>query len=459
MASLAGLGKNAIMSNSLLVNPLDPLVRVRSKDTTVHYVHLMAEHARVIEQDFPNYATRFLPFPSTFEYEESRLHRVDGFPAEMQATTNPEREWKKVGIAFAGEEKLYNMLVRTFTNTRGAFMWSGYKVENFVLVARETLDYDYKQLKQACPDKLDIALTDNEKDFYGITMSLDMGEFENDVRLFVDDLFKSKPSIDKSKAKAAVKATTSKPFLNLMSDVQKNKYKDMVTKHLEKAFQTMKKNTLDKEEVRYSFQRYFLKSLKNTDEYDILLVDGTTRTFYHIEVKSYPVSGNIEAEKLKEAISNAEAQLIKGKCFIEKVLAPLAKLSGTWTRVGMVCLPSIPTRAVLMQKLGGWLDADQLKYILTEEELNIGDFRSALDLPAVAALASDYKSLISSVVGSVLVSYRCQEVNHKNEAEKELGKALKRVGKPNQLPDSLPQTDEVNFSLLKKKQMRLLSEF
>ena len=454
LASLPGLGKNAILSNSLQVNPLDPLVRVRRKDTTVHDVHLLAEHARVIAQDFPNYASCFLQFPSSYEYEESRLHGVDGFPAEMQATSNPEREWRKVGISFAGEEKLYNMLVRTFTNTRGAFMWSGYKVENFVLVARETLDYDYKQLKQASPDKLDIDLTSNEKDFYGMTMSLDMAEFEKDVRLFVDDLFKTKPSIDKSKAKAAVKATTSKPFLNRMSDVQKNKYKELVTKHLEKAFQTMKKNTLDKEEVRYSFQRYFLKSLKNTDEYDILLVDGTTHTFYHIEVKCYPVSGNIEAEKLKEAISNANAQLIKGKCFIEKVLAPQAKLSGTWTRVGMVCLPSIPTRAVLMQKLGGWLDADQLKYILTEEELKVGDFRPALDLPSVAALASDYKSLISSVVGSVLVSYRCQEVDHKKEAEKSLEKELKHVGKPNQVPDTLPPADEVNFSQLKKKPLR-----
>ena len=454
MASFAGLGKNVILKSSLQVNPLDPLVRVRRKDTTVHDVHLMAEHARVIEQDFPNYESCFLQFPKTYEYEESRLHGVDGFPAEMQATTNPEREWRKVGISFAGEEKLYNMLVKTFTNTRGAFMWSGYKAENFVLVAKETLEYDYKQIKQASPDKLDIDLTSNEKDFYGLTMTLDMDEFEKDVRLFMDDLFKSKPTIDKSKVKAAVKATTAKPFFDRMSDVQKNKYKALVTKHLEKAFQTMKKNTLDKEEVRFSFQRFFLKSLKNTDEYDILLVDGSTMTYYHIEVKSYPVSGNIEAEKLKEAIGNANAQLLKGKCFIEKVVSPQAKLSGTWTRVGMVCLPSIPTRAVLLQKLGGWLDADQLKYILTDQELKVGDFRPALGLPAVAAIASDYKSLISSVVGSGLVSYRSQEVDHEKEEKAGLERTLKRVGKPNQLPDSLPQTGDVSFSELKKKQLR-----
>ena len=107
-----------------------------------------------------------------------------------------------------------------------------------------------------------------------------------------------------------------------------------------------------------------------------------------------------------------------------------------------------------MQKLGGWLDADQLKYILTEEELKIGDFRSALNLPAVAAPASDYKSLITCVAGSGLVSYRCQEVDHKKEAEKSLEKELKRVGKPNQVPDTLPPADEVNFSQMKKKPLR-----
>ena len=119
--ALSGLGKSAIEPSNSVLN-YNPYVRVKRQDTTTEVVKLMEEHGNLLKRDFPKFSTEFCQLPPRFEFETSRLKGIEGFPSLMDTakagTTNPEREWKKVGTGFAGEEKLFKMLTNTFSGTQ-----------------------------------------------------------------------------------------------------------------------------------------------------------------------------------------------------------------------------------------------------------------------------------------------------------------------------------------------------
>ena len=432
-SGFSGLCKTAIMSKPLAVI-LDPEVRVRRQNSTTEQVRLVMEHGRQLQADFPQFSDEFHQFPKTFEYELTRLHGIEGFPAELNTTmgTSPqEREWRKVAMGFAGEEKLYNTLSMLFSNTRGAFMWSGFKTETLFKVAQETLSYDYTQWKRQFPAKLDCPFSPEEKEFYGITMCINMLEFDTEIKKLVTEIMKNKISLEKSEMKAAVDATTIKPYASFLTDRQRKNIKSLMKEHLEKGFKKMKRNTLDKDEITFYMQRFFLALLKSNDEFDIILPSRASSSILQFEVKSYPQSGIIEKEKLMETLKNADHQLKKGKDLFENVLAPLANISSTWTMVGLIFLPNVKTKADLncLQ-----LSPQHAKFILTAEDLESDKWLSDLDLGSVEASVSDYNGFGRIFVGSASVSYRSQEVDHNKEAEQGVVKSLKRMGGANEFP-------------------------
>ena len=97
--NLPGLGVSKLQP-STLVNNLNPTVIVRRKDTSIEKTTLLEEHTRQLITDFPDFLERFIKLPPSYEFEESRLHRIHGFPFDMNPITNAEREWRKLRLAF-----------------------------------------------------------------------------------------------------------------------------------------------------------------------------------------------------------------------------------------------------------------------------------------------------------------------------------------------------------------------
>ena len=144
MAAMSGLGKSVLLPTTLATN-LNPKVVVRRKDTTIHTTTLIDEHIRQLTTDFPDYLEKFIKLPPSYEFEESRLHHIHGFPHDMNPTTNQEREWRKVAIGFSGEQQLFNMMSRTFANKKGSVMISGFKPEQLFQIARQTMEHQYTE--------------------------------------------------------------------------------------------------------------------------------------------------------------------------------------------------------------------------------------------------------------------------------------------------------------------------
>ena len=145
--NLPGLGVSKLQP-STLVNNLNPTVIVRRKDTSIEKTTLLEEHTRQLTTDFPDFLERFIKLPPSYEFEESRLHHIHGFPHNMIPKTNPEREWKKVAVGFSAEQQLFNMLSRTFNNRKGSVMISGFKPEQLFQIARQTMEHEYRDWKK-----------------------------------------------------------------------------------------------------------------------------------------------------------------------------------------------------------------------------------------------------------------------------------------------------------------------
>ena len=114
-------------------------------------------------------------------------------------------------------------------------------------------------------------------------------------------------------------------------------------------------------------QRYFLGVLRSDDEQDSVVLTREREAIIRTEVKIYPQSGVIEPKKLLEVVESAAAQLENSRKVIENIVAPMAKLTSSWSMYGLIFLPNIKTRAEL-SILG--LTENQLSYIMTEEQVN-----------------------------------------------------------------------------------------
>ena len=328
-------------------------------------------------------------------------------------------------------------------------MLSGFKVENLFKVVQETLSYEYKQKMKELPSKLDCPLSQDEREFYQATLSRNMDQLIQEVDQFVKEIMKNKTSIGKSEVKAAVDATKTKPFADSLTDNQKKTLKKKIKEHMNKCFEKMNRETLDKDEVTFSLTRFFLGLLRCQDEYDMLLLVKSLSSVMQCEVKTYPQSGQVDPKKLKEAVENAAHQLQKGKQLCNQVIAPLSNISPSWSMVGLICLPNIPTRAHLSSlQLGPEVE----KFILTAEELQTGVWLDDLNLDTLPASDVDYDQLGSVFVGSAFVSYQSQEVNHQKEAEQGVARDLKKLGMPNADPKYFSYLEsKVEFSDLSKK--------
>ena len=185
--NLAGLGKSVLQPSGMVAN-MNPTVRVRRKDTTVEITTLMEEHLRQLTTDFPKFLDEFIQLPQCFQFDDARLHHIQGFPDHMKPTIPPEFEWMKVATGFSGELLLCNMMIRSFSGTKGTLMISGFKTEQLFTIARQTLDHEYKKWKQENPTKLAGQLTAEEKKFYSTILDIPIGDFQSEVNKFTADI-------------------------------------------------------------------------------------------------------------------------------------------------------------------------------------------------------------------------------------------------------------------------------
>ena len=145
----------------------------------------MDELLALINQDFPDFYQQLIRFPSTFRYSKEMLHETEGFPGvatqlfqHQRVSRNPRdvdyslTRWDEAAMAQKAEEEVFNSLVRTF-EPRVALMWSGFKVDKVLHVARESVQYDANQQRRLQPHLVEVNLTPSEKDFYKM-LSLDV---------------------------------------------------------------------------------------------------------------------------------------------------------------------------------------------------------------------------------------------------------------------------------------------
>ena len=57
------------------------------------------------------------------------------------------------------------------------------------------MEHEYKEWKKTNSTKLAIALLEDKKKFYGLTLNINMEHFEIEVRKFVMDLLKDKENV------------------------------------------------------------------------------------------------------------------------------------------------------------------------------------------------------------------------------------------------------------------------
>ena len=166
----------------------------------------------------------------------------------------------------------------------------------------------------------------------------------------------------------AVNSKSVRPGFHLLDDKEKSQYAKNLTREVNKMFDKSKRDLSDNEVTNY-LTRFLLNLAEKKDEFDQMLADRDSSTFFQVEVKSYPQDGILDKDGLEKTLKKATEQLEKGDKFLQNVLAPAAKLSFPWTKVNIVCFPEITNREEL-KALG--LDDDSLKFILTAEELKSG---------------------------------------------------------------------------------------
>merc|ERR1719312_533883 len=339
------------------------------------------------------------------------------------------------------------MMCRSFSGSKGSLMLSGFKPEKLFEIARKTMEYDNEQWKKQNPTKLDRQMTSDEREFYGLTLQISMEYFDTELKMFVNDMLKGTAILARTDIDKCVDEIAYKPFQNKLTEKQTKSLKTRIKEHLKKGFNKMNVDSLGVEDISWYLQRYFLCILGSDDEQDSVVVTREGQAIIRTEVKTYPQNGIVDPEKLQEVVESAAAQLEKSRKVLENIVAPMAKLSSVWSTYGLIFLPNIKTRAEL-SVLG--LSEDQLSYILTEEQIE-GNWLDGLKIDPVAAPNNeDYKNLASIFVGSLCVTFRCQEVDHTMGAEKRLTRQVEKVGKPNEGAQEWPNK-KVKFTDLKKK--------
>ena len=132
---LHGLGARTITpKTSSMSHGMENLkVRVRRQDTTIKEVSLMEENT------------------SEFNVFEEMVHsivveknlKVEGFPHASSQPDGKEYMFRQKGKAYLAEMDVIRIIRSIYADTKGAFLWSGFKRESIFRVLQQTLDFDY----------------------------------------------------------------------------------------------------------------------------------------------------------------------------------------------------------------------------------------------------------------------------------------------------------------------------
>ena len=446
MATYYGLGVRKLTpTTSSMSYGLENLkVRVRRQDTTIEEVSLMEENANYLKNNYPNFTSEFNVFEEMVHsvVVEKNL-KVEGFPYASSQPDGKEYIFRQKGKGKCEEDKIMGWLMAE--GVEGSFLWNGFKPEWICKALQQTLAFNYRQMKDNSSE-LDCPLSSEEKTYYQAVLARDMGEFAATVTSFVEDIFKSKDILGIDEFKKAIDNSKEKPFYEELSEKAKKTLKNRIKTHITQSLKKTNKNSLEKEETKNSLQRFFLVELKSDDEFDVILVDGRTKTVYQFEVKSYPQDGKFTTENLSNVLEKANTQLEKGHNFFEQVVFPVAKIGTDWTMKGCVFLPNVKKDDLKTLNL----NKEQLRHVLVDKE----DLTSILTHDTIDGnLENDFKRMGELLVGSTSVSFQSQIVNHSKIAQDKRENDVRRLGKSNVFPtaDEAGVFKKMKFSDLHQK--------
>ena len=115
-----------------------------------------------------------------------------------------------------------------------------------------------------------------------------------------------------------------RPGFHLLDDKEKSQYAKNLTREVNKMFDKSKRDLSDNEVTNY-LTRFLLNLAEKKDEFDQMLADRDSSTFFQVEVKSYPQDGILDKDGLEKTLKKATEQLEKGDKFLQNVLAPAEK--------------------------------------------------------------------------------------------------------------------------------------
>ena len=438
-------------------------VRVRRQDSTIEYVMLMNEIINFIEKEMPNAVDSYMAYPQTFKYNQEALKQTQGFPEEARmrfARPTPsgpvdreqisKEEWRKRVLGDSSEAKTFRSLESLFQSRPSLFL-TGVKMERVLQVARQAAKYSLGQARKQSPQLFSVPLTTEER-ILSEALGSDPQELEREIKDLISLIRPLTAAISRKDLLTAVHSKSVKPGFHLLGDKEKSQYSKNLTREINNIFDKSKRDLSDHEVTNY-LTRFLLNLAEKKDEFDQMLADRDSSTFFQVEVKSYPQNGILDKDGFLKSLKKANEQLEKGDKFFQNVLAPAAQLSLSWAKVNIVCFPEITNREKL-KALG--MDDNALTFILTAEELELGTWVEHLGLPACQAPEEEYKRLLAVCVGSQHVAFSCQifdfEEEHKETHTKLVGKR-----KPDEVVgvggEEGPQTGatSIEFSDLKGK--------
>jgi hypothetical protein len=390
-------------------------VTVRRQDsTTTENVNLMDELTRFLDNNMPEAVSKYMAFPQSFQYDQDALSNIHGFPEEARTRfSNPvpsgprptqrgpkdseqilKKAWRTKGLADFSEAKTFRALETLFQG-RPSLLLTGVKSERILRVARESAKYSLTQSRKQDPNSFSVPLTKEER-MLAEALGFDLSRLETEITGLVALSPHQTPSISGNDLLAAVNSKSVRPGFTLMEDDQKSQYHKTLTRAVKQMFDKSKRDLSPEEVVSY-LTRFLLDLVEKKGEFDHFLADRDSSTFIHVEVKSYPQKGKPDKVGLKENVDKANEQL--GKCdkLFQNVLASASKLSSFWKKLNIICFPEISSRQQL-RDLG--VDENSLKFILTAEELESGNWFEDLGLPDCQAPEEEYKRLLAICVGS-----------------------------------------------------------
>ena len=441
-------------------------VRVRRQDATIENVMLMDELVRFLDAVEPDAVKKYLSYPQSCEFNQTALKHIQGFPeearwrADMQTQKHVglkdqeqalKEQWRKKALGASGETKTSQALERLF-QARPSLLLNGIETEKMLRVARESAKYSFGQSKKQVPSHLGhlVSLTGEER-LLADALGFDLAQLESEVNCLTA-LTPQTPNISRNDLLTSVTLKKARPAFWLLEDGERSKYTKTLTRAVNQMYDKSKRD-LSPDEIANFLTRFFLDLVEKKDEFDFFMLDRNSSSAIQVEVKSYPQDSIVSHEGLKGALASANMQLGKGDKFWENVLAPGAKLSSSWSKLNIVCFPEVSSRQPF-RNLG--IDDRRLKYILTAEELESGEWLKELCLADSQATEEEYKRLLAICIGSQYVAFNCQifdfEEEHKDTHTRLVGGRMlgdvAGVG-----GEEVPQDGEtlIKFSDLKEK--------